>query len=606
MGLILFVCPDQVLADEVRATLGDSDDRVEVIVSSKETLESDIASIDRGITLIVSRGSLGQYIIQHLPYPVIFIKVSFAEVLMQVKELRTSGARHIAVLGSKFWIDKDLSSLTEEMVGCKFFVADSSEERRGMLGQIYELGFDSVITVETDFETARKYGLRCLPLKTSSDSIIAGYNEARFVAKVIGNEQIRSKQVRTLLDSADDAHVMISSDGVSYANHMAHLLFGKENLTENDLRPYFHMHNIPGKVGDTLVLVNATTYTVSPEEFGYIISFKDVSNIQRSELIVRKSFKQGFTAKNSFSNILSESKAMNACIETAKEYAKYDSTILITGETGTGKELFAQSIHNASGRRAEAFVSVNCASIQPNMLESELFGRAENASVGLGRPGKYGLFELAHNGTLFLDEISSLPMSLQARLLRVLQEKELLRVGDDKVIPINVRVICSTNRDLKACIAAGSFRSDLYYRINVLDLAVPSLRERRADIAPLYRYFVRMYSDKYGADIKIEDAKCLEMLEDYDWPGNVRELMNLAERSVVLCKSGIIGETMLAELMLEESPPGERRTETQKAATKRRPSKSELEKLVKLYSKKDICDIYGISRSTLWRLLNQK
>ena len=604
MGIILFVCPDKSLETQIKDTIAAKDNQVEVITSSQDSFEEDLKKIDREITLIVSRGKLGRYIAEHYKYHVIFLHVSIADVLIQIKELKSIGAKKIAVLGTKSWIETDPRKLTEDVVGCDFIITEDSETRVNILKNLPEMGYDAVITVERDQPIARSLGLQCMSLMTSADSILAGYNEAKFVANVIHIEALRTTQLTTLLNTAVDAYVMLSANEVTYANNMAYRLFNKKNIDITDIQPFLLMHNVPRKINDTMVLVNATSYRITDDEYGYMISFKDASNIRRSEQIIRRSLLQGFTAKNTFSNIYSESMTMKHCIDVAKQYAQYSSTILITGETGTGKELFAQSIHNASSRKNQPFVSINCASMSKGMLENELFGRVESNSAAGRKPGKYGLFELAHGGTLFLDEISELPIDIQARLLRVLQEKELFRIGDDKQIPVDVRVICSTNKDLIKCIEDGSFRSDLYYRINIMNLNIPPLRARKADIIPLFKYFIHMYSIKYGIDAKLDEKQCKNLLEGYNWPGNTRELMSMAERCVILCSTGIITESFLADILTSESELTSESTNTAKIPKKRRkPQKNEIERLLKVYKKQDVCNILGISRTTLWRLL---
>ena len=279
--------------------------------------------------------------------------------------------------------------------------------------------------------------------------------------------------------------------------------------------------------------------------------------------------------------------------------------MLIIGETGTGKELFAQSVHNASARRNQPFVSINCAAIPPNLLESELFGYVDGAFTGAKKSGKYGVFELANNGTLFLDEIGEMPLELQSRLLRVLQEKELMRVGDDKIIPVNVRVICATNRDLLRHIEDGKFRADLYYRINVLKLAIPPLRARPADICPLFKYYLHIFSQKYRKLVQLSSPECASVLENYPWPGNTRELMNVAERTVVLCEGEQLSPVFLQGLLSSENPRPKSRPAKERPPKRQKISREEVEKLLDVYSQPEVCEMLGISRTTLWRIKNK-
>ena len=234
-----------------------------------------------------------------------------------------------------------------------------------------------------------------------------------------------------------------------------------------------------------------------------------------------------------FEEVVGTSPALQAVVARIAKVAPTDSTVLITGETGTGKELFARAIHKRSRRSERAFVSVNCGALAPSLISSELFGHEKGAFTGATqrRPGR---FEMADGGTIFLDEVGELPTDTQVALLRVLQEREFERVGGTQSIQVDVRVIAATNRDLKTATTNGTFRPDLFYRLNVFPIEVPALRERRDDIRILVEYFVKRYASRAGKIIRSIDKKALELLQSYDWPGNIRELQNVVERSVIL------------------------------------------------------------------------
>jgi PAS domain S-box-containing protein len=239
-----------------------------------------------------------------------------------------------------------------------------------------------------------------------------------------------------------------------------------------------------------------------------------------------------------FEEIVGTSPALKSVLSRISKVAPSDSTVLITGETGTGKELVARAIHRRSNRASRAFVSVNCAAIPRDLIASELFGHEKGAFTGATQQ-RLGRFELANGGTIFLDEVGELPAETQIALLRVLQEHEFERVGGTRRIRADVRVIAATNRDLQAAISAGSFRSDLFYRLHVFPIDIPSLRERREDIPLLVEYFIDRYARKVGKNIEHVNKKTLELLQSYPWPGNIRELQNVIERSVILCETEI-------------------------------------------------------------------
>jgi two-component system response regulator AtoC len=245
--------------------------------------------------------------------------------------------------------------------------------------------------------------------------------------------------------------------------------------------------------------------------------------------------------------IIGHSAALRNAVDLARKVARHPSTVLITGESGTGKELIARVIHRASPRSAESFVAVNCGAIPETLLESELFGHVKGAFTGAASD-KPGLFEEAQGGTLFLDEIGELPLSLQVKLLRALQEGEVRRVGATTARQVDVRVVAATNRDLAADVASGRFRGDLYYRVNVVSIRLPALRERREDIPELALHFLRRHNARLGLSVELISPPAMRMLIDYPWPGNVRELENVIERALVLTAGSTIEPEHLVDL----------------------------------------------------------
>jgi formate hydrogenlyase transcriptional activator len=257
-----------------------------------------------------------------------------------------------------------------------------------------------------------------------------------------------------------------------------------------------------------------------------------------------------------FEEIVGTSPALQPALARVAKVAKTESTVLITGETGTGKELVARAVHKRSQRSGRAFVSVSCAALAPTLISSELFGHEKGAFTGATQR-RLGRFELADGGTIFLDEVGELLPDTQVALLRVLQEREFERVGGTQPIHVDVRVIAATNRDLKAAIAKGSFRQDLFYRLNVFPIEVPPLRERKDDLLMLVEYFVQRYASRAGKPIRSIDKKTLELLQAYDWPGNIRELQNVIERSVILSSGGVftVDELWLSTQSSQPTPP---------------------------------------------------
>jgi transcriptional regulator with GAF, ATPase, and Fis domain len=274
---------------------------------------------------------------------------------------------------------------------------------------------------------------------------------------------------------------------------------------------------------------------------GRVVAFAidDNFNLQQIRALKDQLYRENLALRDEvdrvsmFEEIVGTSKALEAVLSRVAKVAPTDSTVFITGETGTGKELIARAVHKRSQRSGRAFVSVNCAALAPTLISSELFGHEKGAFTGATQR-RLGRFELADGGTIFLDEVGDLPSDTQVALLRVLQEREFERVGGTQLIHVDVRVIAATNRDLKAGVANGTFRQDLFYRFNVFPIEMPPLRERKDDIRMLLEYFVKRYASQCGKIIRSIDKKTLELFQSYEWPGNIRELQNVVERSVIL------------------------------------------------------------------------
>jgi len=289
------------------------------------------------------------------------------------------------------------------------------------------------------------------------------------------------------------------------------------------------------EIGGHRTALNVTPIVARDSVEGAVIVLQKVAQIQDIEKKVRRQLSAGeLVAKYHFEDMASESPAMCACLGVARQYARSASAILIYGETGTGKERLAQSIHNESPVRDGPFVAINCGALPPSLLESELFGYVEGAFTGAGRGGKMGLFELAHGGTIFLDEINELDVQLQGKLLRVIQEREVMRVGGVKVIPVSFRLIAASNVPLQEEMEKGKIRRDLFYRLNVLDIRLPPLRERPEDIEQLFASFTRECAMRDGDTVPPPSECFLQALKVHKWPGNVRELENVAEKWTVL------------------------------------------------------------------------
>lgn len=400
-----------------------------------------------------------------------------------------------------------------------------------------------------------------LPIIDQNGQLIGAFAVFKDITDVVdlANEITNLKEIQTMLEaiilSSDEAISVVDENGIGLLINPAYTritglskdkVIGHPATTDISEGESMHMEvlktrravrGVPMRVGPKKreVIVNVAPVIVDGKLKGSVGVIHDMSEIQSltKELNRARQIIRTLEAKYSFEDIIGDSEEMQLAIEQAKLGAKTPATILLRGESGTGKELFAHAIHNASDRKYNKFIRVNCAAISDSLLESELFGYEEGAFSGAKRGGKRGLFEEANNGSIFLDEIGELSAGTQAKLLRVLQEKEIIRVGGTKPIPINVRVIAATNVNLERGIADGSFREDLYYRLNRMPIHIPPLCKRKEDIPLLCERLIQKINQDYGRNVEGITKEALLILKNYHWPGNVRELDNILGRAII-------------------------------------------------------------------------
>ncbi|MGE4354178.1 MAG: sigma 54-interacting transcriptional regulator, partial [Oscillospiraceae bacterium] len=528
---------------------------MESIVLSEEMDES-VVTVNADA--IVARGNSANFMrARYHDIPVIEVPMTGIDILCTLSKCkRKYPDRAIAVIGTINTI-LDIKRY-EDILGLKivtYEIGDRSQLCRGFV-QIKERGIDVVVAGSLTCAMAQKAGFGTVQFVSSRASITQALRLAGRAARDSVARQHEILRYQSMLDCIREGIIGVDTQGrVTIFNHYASELLQVKG--ENAIgRPVAEVVRNPklreilqleGDVSDEIVNNDGIEFYVSKfgvemrhEYAGEILHLQRVAKIQQLEERIRKrAHLHGLTTKYTFDCIAGESRVLRETIETARIYSQVDANVLIEGMTGTGKELFAQSIHSSSKRKDAPFVAVNCAAIPETLLESELFGYAAGAFTGARRDGKKGLFELAHNGTIFLDEIHGLSMPLQSRLLRVIQEKEIMRIGDDKVIPVDVRIISATNRNLYKLIDAGAFRDDLYFRLDVLKLMLPPLRDRENDVLLLANKFITKFCRKLDRPvISLSEATKQAMLQ-YSWPGNIRELRNACERICVLCQGDV-------------------------------------------------------------------
>lgn len=434
--------------------------------------------------------------------------------------------------------------------------------------------------------------------------------------------ELEKKKLETLIDSMDRAIVSVDINGKidKYNSKLKEIFNLNDSEVEDksvvqvlnfineplnkDFKRYKSGMFFYRKNGYELKgIYNINKITVKDKLKGYVIDFIDKREAIKNYNRINKDY------KIVLDNIIGESNIIKTIKNESFIASKSSSTVLITGESGTGKELFARAIHNHSDRVDNPFIAVNCAAIQDNLLESELFGYEEGAFTGAKKGGKLGKFELAHKGTIFLDEIGDMSLHLQAKLLRVLQERELDKIGGKSNISIDVRIISATNKDLEDMVSKGIFREDLYYRLNVIPIHLPSLKDRREDIPLLIDYTIKEYSNKLGKNVDRVDKDALKVMMEYRWPGNIRELQNIIEYSINMSSSSVITLDSIPQ-KIKCTSINEVREDNREIRTLEDLEKQEIIRALDKFKdfKKDkelVAKALGISRATLYRKLEK-
>lgn len=528
---------ENVVAESVYASF---ERAVEIAKKMEKNKEADV---------ILSRGGTAAQIKNAVDLPVVFIPITPFDVIQVVHQLEPDVKRvaFIHYLKNVYGIQDIAAMYGIEIVEYTFINYFDIEDA---VKDAYEKNIRCIIGGEVAVRIAVKLGIKGYQVSAGKDAVERAIDESMSVLDEKRKEQKRAMQSKAAYGALKEGIIVTDEEKrIMVINPVAESLYDhryqagdiarKDIINEKCGEVYSSHKEVPvylKKYRQGIYAVAHTPILKNGKFIGVVSRFEDVTKTQELEQKIRKELHQkGFVAKYHFTDIVTEDSGMRKILKRAEVYAQTDSSVLIEGESGTGKELLAQSIHNASGRKEGPFVAVNCAAIPENLLESELFGYEPGAFTGAKKEGKAGLFELAHRGTLFLDEIGEISKSVQTRLLRVLQEKEIMRVGGNKIIPIDVRILSATNQNLKERSKDGTFREDLYYRLNVLQLKILPLRKRTGDVEVLAKHFFKNY---YQDTKKLEQV--FPMLNAYSWPGNIRELQNVMERYGVLLQ--VLGE----------------------------------------------------------------
>lgn len=517
------------------------------------------------VDAIITMKATSRVLSECFDIPIVPLNLKSFDIL---KTLWTAG--HMGVRPAFVEIDtQDIHYDFDEIVkllgfGVQRYAFRGFEQIPELVDNVISDGCDIVASMGTKTtEEFQKRGVTTLLFAPGIESFLTAVEEVKQICKVRRQEIERSKWLNAIANETNEGILIWDEQGtlvlINNAAQRAlrqpqHELLG-QNIHELRKRIPLLETVCDANKGNIVFEYDGNEYLIVRQDIfngdkllGSIARLSEVHNIRELELQTRRSRSEnGFIASIHFHNIRGTSPAMAMAKEMAQKYAKSNANVLITGESGSGKEMFAQSIHNVSSYWEGPFVAVNCSALTETLLESELFGYEEGAFTGAKKRGNPGLMELAHGGTLFMDEIGEMPQPLQVKLLRVLQERSIRRIGGNRNIPLDVRFIFATNRNLTEAVQAGRFRADLFYRMNVLPLRLPALRERKQDIPTLARSIAAEVARRTKSGYNFSN-KCIQVLTEYDWPGNVRELYNFIERLIVLdIDDPVLVRAMLAE-----------------------------------------------------------
>ena len=589
---------------------------LEGAISSGKELEA------RGIEVIISRGGTAAILRNNLSIPVLAIPLSAFDLLENIREATKYGRKiGVSAYGTPISNLNIFERLFEAEI--RQVIYNNSDSLRAGILQARNEGIEVMVGGGYTSEISQQIGLPCIFIGSNEETIANVIEEAKIVARIRREEKEKTKRIEAIINSVSEGMVAIDKNKkITVFNKVAEDLLGVRDvigMSVDEVAPKLGLcevlkTGVPKyqsiqKLGGNQIIANLIPLYLGGEIIGAIASFSNVSEVVGIEHKVRRSYAKGFVAKYTLDNMVWESPVMRGVVEQVRQFAQSDSTVLITGETGTGKELIAHCIHNLSPRKKEPFVTINCSALPESLLESEIFGHEEGAFTGAKKGGKIGLFEMADRGSIFLDEIGSISKGFQARLLRVLQNKDVMRVGGDRVISVDVRVIAATNKNLIEEVGKQLMRMDLYYRLNILRIHVPPLRERKEDIPYLVKRLFDFFVQKYDKELEPLPEVLVKRFFDYSWPGNVRELQNLMERFVLMVEKPKDYEKVLNKLFEEcvnvekvlSGHGGNYYIDTDSA-------EDAFQRVLKghAYNREDIAKLLGISRTTLWRKLKNR
>lgn len=570
-----------------------------------------------GVGIVCARGGISHVLWEaKVDVALVGIPITAFEIIKAINRAKIHG-KNIAVIAHAqmvIGIDFLAASIGGEV---QQYSVKYNQNYEKAVQKAVEDGAEVVIGGVLASKAAKKSGVPYSLIEFGQEGLLQAAKEATQIREALEIETAKRQMLITVIASSPDGIITVDADKkILEVNRAAEQLLrksrtsllGKKIATAIPKLPLLPGAKKNPAMRQAIITLNKNKVVCDVEpiqhnekSFGAVLRLRNADSIQETEAMIRRElYAKGHVARFKFSDIIGDSAEIKESISMARDYADTNSSVLILGETGTGKEVFAQSIHNASARSRGPFVAINCAAIPTHLLESELFGYVGGAFTGASKEGKPGLLEVAHGGTIFLDEMAEMDYANQGRLLRFHQERSVVRLGSHKVIPVDVRVIVATNKNLEEMVEKNAFRDDLYYRLNVLRLELPPLRYRKGDVSLYARYFLQQFADEAGKTLRMSrDAE--KLLEEYTWPGNVRECRNIMERAVARLKSGMITAAMLHPII----SPSQRFSKQIPTRVNRQKQEivEALEKTSGNYG--ETARLLGVNRSTLYRRMKK-
>jgi len=509
--------------------------------------------VANGAESIIAMGGTAKILEAQISVPVIPIRVGILDIIKAV-EIARNFSSQLAITTEIPVKGIDLIESLYQVSVKQIIFTDKNDFLYG-LTEAVQNGCQVIIgKSKLAVELAEQYGAKGVLVTYDQDILREALNEALRLAVLRRREKEQYILLETIFDNLSEGIIVIDKNAVITRFNLAASQILKSLPREMiglQVSEYFSelgmtailngrktIENELIVIGDLQILVDNAPIILEGKIIGVVSTFRRASEIQKMDSEIRKALRKGgFRTQYTINHLVSNSQKVKDIIEAARKYAQVDLTILLIGETGTGKEVLAQSIHNLSPRRKGPYVAINCSVLPENLLESELFGYEGGAFTGARKGGKPGLFELAQNGTILLDEINTIPLNLQAKLLRVLQEREVMRIAGVRIIPIDVKIIAAANQNIFQDLREQRFRPDLYYRLNQLCIILPRLQNRQEDIPELAQVIFKEMQQKFGKKLFLLPETCLKRFRELSWPGNIREMQNLLGRLALLCES---------------------------------------------------------------------